>query len=410
VQREVQYVMSDILTVRMLGGFSIERGGQHISDQNNRMRKVWLLLAYLIHSRSDHVTQEHYLRLLQNSGGSEAADPNGRLKAIFYRARTMLDQLGSSAGRELILHTNGTYVWNKSVPLTLDTEEFEHLCRQASAAEAPDTALELYLQALDLYRGDFLPKLSMDPWVMPISTYYHQMFLDAAHQSLALLESRARWSEAAALCRKALKLEPYSEELYQHLMRCLLAVDDRAAALAAYEDMSELLFSALGIMPSPESRELYRRANHEAPNPAIPVGDIRDMLQEPAGPNGAMYCEYDFFRLLYQVQARSISRSGETIHIALLSVNGQGDKQLRRRSLDKAMDNLQDIAVSNLRQGDIVTKCSISQLIIMLPQANYENSCMVCRRIIKAFYRQYPHSPTEIQFSVQPLEPLLPER
>jgi hypothetical protein len=41
----------------------------------------------------------------------------------------------------------------------------------------------------------------------------------------------------------------------------------------------------------------------------------------------------------------------------------------------------------------------------MLPQANYENSCLVCQRIIKAFFRQYPHSPADIQFSVRPLEP-----
>ena len=70
------------------------------------------------------------------------------------------------------------------------------------------------------------------------------------------------------------------------------------------------------------------------------------------------------------------------------------------------MENLQDLLITSLRRGDIVTKCSISQFIIMLPQANYENSCAVCQRIIKAFNRQYPHSPAEIHFSVQPLEPL----
>jgi len=41
----------------------------------------------------------------------------------------------------------------------------------------------------------------------------------------------------------------------------------------------------------------------------------------------------------------------------------------------------------------------------MLPQANYENSCMVCRRIISAFGRQFPHSPACIDYAVQPLEP-----
>lgn len=124
---------------------------------------------------------------------------------------------------------------------------------------------------------------------------------------------------------------------------------------------------------------------------------------------GAVLCEYDFFRLLYQVQARAIIRTGEVIHIALLSVHGQNRKELSRRSLDCAVENLQELLLQNLRQGDVVSKCSVSQLVIMLPQANYENSCAVCQRIIKNFYRQYPHSPADIHYSVQPLEPTVPD-
>ena len=41
-------------------------------------------------------------------------------------------------------------------------------------------------------------------------------------------------------------------------------------------------------------------------------------------------------------------------------------------------------------------------------QQNYENSCAVCDRLLRAFNRQYPHTPVEIKFSVQPLEPLEP--
>ena len=122
-----------------------------------------------------------------------------------------------------------------------------------------------------------------------------------------------------------------------------------------------------------------------------------------------MLCQYDFFKMLYQLQARSIVRSGEVIHIALFSVHGQDHKALPRRSLDRVMDNLQDLLANNLRQGDVITRCTVSQFIIMLPQANYEDSCAVCRRLLKAFKKQYPHSPAEISFSVQPLEPKLPE-
>jgi len=398
--------MSETIQVAMLGGFSICWNGRTLDDSSNRMRKVWLLLAYLIYARNSRATQENYLALLQNAGGAEAEDPVGRLKASFYRVRTMLNQLDDTAGHQLIIRRNGHYAWNTEVPLRLDVEEFDRLCSAAAEAESADARLEDYLQALSLYKGDFLPKLSMESWVMPISVYYHQMYLNAVEQTLKLLEEREQWEQAVAIAEQALKIEPYSEGIYQYLMRSRLALGDRAGVQAAYEEMSELLFDTFSVMPSEESRQIYRQATREVNNNTISASAVRDQLREPVEAAGAMFCEYDFFKLLYQVQARLMVRSGETVHIALLTLHGYGRKELARRSMDHAMENLQELVIGNLRQGDIVSRCSVSQLIVMLPRANYENSCAVCQRIIKAFSRKYPHSPANIHYSVQPLEPM----
>ena len=392
------------ISVQMLGGFSIQWNGQKIDDQSNRMRKVWLLLAYLIYHRNSTLTQSHFLQLLQ-SKGDDHIDPNGNLKALFYRARTLLNQLDPSAGHDLILHKSGNYSWNTEIPLELDVEVFEQLYREGTAASDSAKKLELYLQATDLYSGDFLPKLASDAWAMPISAYYHRIYLETAENALALLMETHRWADAAALCRKALQIEPYSESLYQQLMQCKLAEGDRASVLAIYEDMSELLFSNFGVMPSDESRALYREANRSTEDASLPSDTIRDLSREPGSAKGALFCEYDFFKLLYQAQARALIRNGDVIHIALFSVRGPRNKELSRRSLDRAMENLKELILGNLRQGDVVTQCSASQLIVMLPQANFENSGAVCQRLIKAFFRQYPHSPIDIHYSIHPLEP-----
>lgn len=395
--------------ISMLGGFTLKFGDRSIDDSSNRMRKVWLLLAYLIYTRKNHVTQNHFISLLQNAGSEEMEDPNGRLKALFYRVRAMLNQLDDSAGHDLILYKNGCYAWNTEVPVELDVEVFDSLCTQGAREQSPDRKLELYLQALELYQGDFLPKLSMESWVMPIAAYYHQLFVDVVEQTVVLLGERSQWQEADTLCTRAMKIEPYSESLCQHVMRCKIALGDRSSARAAYERMSELLFENFGVMPSDELRQLYREASRETNDQSVHIGTVREQLRENGNAKGAVYCEYDFFRLLYQVQARAIARTGEVIHIALLSIRAQGRKELPRRSMDCAMENLQELVLGNLRQGDVVSRCSISQLVIMLPQANYENSCAVCQRIIKAFNRQYPHSPADIHFNVQPLEPMIPK-
>ena len=78
----------------MLGSFRLTLNGQELDDNSNRMKKVWLLLAYLIYSRKNRLTQEQFISLIQGSDVGQVDDPASRLKALFYRARTMLDQLG----------------------------------------------------------------------------------------------------------------------------------------------------------------------------------------------------------------------------------------------------------------------------------------------------------------------------
>lgn len=402
--------MEEKLNITMLGGFSIRQGVRCVDDSENRMKKVWLLLAYLIYTRNHPNARGGLAAAISGEDYEEAENAAGRMKALFYRARTLLNQLEEGLGHALIVYKNGGYSWDPEYPMTLDVEEFDRLCSLASARTEPEERLELYLRALELYRGDFLPKLAVEPWVMPIATYYHQLYLQVLEQTLTMLGAANRWAEAEQLCQQGLSIEPYSETLYQHKMSISIAAGDRPAAMAAYEKMSEVLFDNFGVMPSEESLRLYREACREKKDHAVSIAHVQEQLRESPESKGAIFCEFDFFRFLYQTKARELERSGAVAHIALLSCLGEGQEVLSRRSLDTAVENLRVLMLENLRQGDVVTRCSASQLCCMLPQANYENSCAVCRRIIKAFKRQYPHSPAQIVFRVHPLEPLVSDR
>ena len=392
------------LRVCMLGSFSIERNGERMDDSGNRSKKVWLLLAYMIYCRNRTVSQEELTALLWRDE-ENSSNPLNALKTMFHRARTMLNQLGSSAGHDLIVRRDGSYAWNTEIPLWFDVEQFDELCRTGAMAREENRRLECYLQAVALYRGDFLSKLSSEAWVVPIAAYFHNLYTQVVQECLVILEEQGRKREAVDICRQALGIEPYSEELYRHLIRDLLDTEDQRGAIAAYEEMSELFFSNFGVMPAEDIRAMYREAVRSVNDRAVPMGVVREQLREQDPLAGAMVCEYDFFKVLYHAEARMVARSGDAVHIGLLSVLGEGGKELPKRSLDRAMENLEEQIRLNLRRGDIASRCSVSQFILMLPQANYENSCMVCERVLKAFCRQYPHSPAEIHYSVQPLEP-----
>ena len=260
--------------VQMLGEFSITLNEKTITDSANRSKKVWLLLAYMIYCRSHSITPSDLINLLWSEEES-STNPLNALKTVFHRVRSTLDQLGSSVGHNLILRKDGCYIWNQTVPVHLDIEEFDTLCK-AGAESQGDTRLAYYQKAQALYTGDFLPKLSSEPWVVPISAYYHNLYVRTVLESIPLLEERQRYEELIALCRSAIALEPYQESLYQHLMRGLLALGRQAEAAQIYEDMSQLLLSNFGIMPSEESRSLYRDAVRTSSDIIIPADTVQE--------------------------------------------------------------------------------------------------------------------------------------
>lgn len=393
------------LKVQMLGGFSLSTPSAQVSDGDNRSKKVWLFLAYMIYRRGQNIDAQDYIDLLWDDE-EQGSNPANALKTILHRARMALEPLWPSAGHYLILRQGSSYRWNTEVPMVLDLDEFVRLCREGDAAADEDARLACYLDALELYKGDFLPRLSSHLWTIPIAAHHHQMYLHVVTQTLPLLEARHRYQEAVEVCRAALVQEPYLEELYRHLMESLIRLDRHREAATVYEDMSRLFMSNFGVMPEESTRAVYREALSALQDHALPVDSILERLREPEGPGGALICQYDIFRSIYHSVARSLVRSGDAVHLALISVHHRNRSEvLPRRSLDRVMDNLQEVIRTSLRRGDVAARCSVSQFILMLPQANFENSQMVCDRIVRAFARKFPHSPAQPQVAIFPLEP-----
>lgn len=390
------------IQIRMLGEFCLRAGDREISENDNRTKKIWLLLAYLVCHRGRPVSQKKLIELLW---GDEPAsnNPENALRITFHRLRTQLNVLWPEAGRQLILYKDNGYIWNGDCPATLDSERFEQLCK--TTAEDPEIRLQSWLTALGLYRGDFLEKQSSEIWVIPISTHLHNLYVQTTLGAAELLMQQERYGEAAQICRNAVSSEPYHEELHRLLMGALAAQGERKAAGAVYDTLSRRLFDDFGIRPSPETLAVYREAAHSPEEKELPIHEVMAQLREPEGVSGAMECDYDYFKVLCHSESRTMERTGNVTHIVLMSISDGMGKPLSKRSLQRIMGQLGQQIRTNLRRGDTYSRCSMTQYIFMLPRANYENSCMVCRRVIGAFQRAHPHVHVRIQYMVQPLSP-----
>ena len=90
------------IKVCMLGEFSLQNGSVGVNDGDNRTKKVWLLLAYMICNRTHLIPLQEMVDLLW--GGEESsANPLNALKTMLHRVRSTLEPLGQGAGHQLIL-------------------------------------------------------------------------------------------------------------------------------------------------------------------------------------------------------------------------------------------------------------------------------------------------------------------
>jgi len=117
--------------------------------------------------------------------------------------------------------------------------------------------------ALDLYKGDFLEGFSLpdspqfDDWTASERERYQMMamngYADLSHRH----ESMRDYHVALKFAHRALTFNPFQEDLQRDVMRLLYLNGDRAGVIQQYESLRKLLDEEMGILPMPETRDLY---------------------------------------------------------------------------------------------------------------------------------------------------------
>lgn len=400
-----------ILKIRMLGGCSLIYGDKTIGDANYHLKKPWMLLAYLIVFRSRAVSVDELINLLYP--GEQGKSPQGALKTLVYRVRSMLDELGLPDSRELILMTRGSYAWNADVPIQIDTDLFELACQRVGGTSwlLPEERLETCMSALALYRNDFLSKAMGESWVRPLADYYHSMYVHLVRTTVGLLSAQERWEDVINVCGRAIQIDSYEESFYYYLIRGLVRTGQPQRALERYKRMHALFYTQLGVTPSAEMTELYQEISREiSRNASRETEDLaavsRFLLREDRL-TGAFFCELEVFTDIYNLEARSIARSGRSVNLGMISAAMRDGSTPPLRLLNDYMERLGDCIQSTLRRGDVVTQYSANQYLLLLPAPAPEKGQLALDRILSCFMEKYPRCPLLLKTSIRAIDAIL---
>ena len=230
--------MVDEFYLKLFGPFQLLRHNQPVALPT---RKTEALLAFLaLHPGAQR--REKLAALLWSEADEQSARRSLRLA---------LTALRKALGEEMI-QADRQFVALNTAHLPVDVAEFRRLFADPQATPA-----ELH-QAVSLVGGELLETL-YEEWVLIEREQLKQQHIQALLRLVRRQRSQSNYSQAIALARCLLEIEPANEEAHQHIMVCLEASGERAAALRQYQACRQQLFDLLGAPPSTETEVIRQR-------------------------------------------------------------------------------------------------------------------------------------------------------
>lgn len=255
--------------ITCFGSFSVEVDGKKVPAKAWQTKKVQALFKYLILNHKTKVNREQLAAILWPASEPESAAASMRVSLSRLRkALSCFAEEGLSL-KGLLGEEYGQVFFSPEGTVKVDFIEFERLIKKAEkATTAGDTgsAINYYEKAGDLYKGDLFSEDPYEEWIIPERERFAMLWLDAllklgAIYSSDLLNDRTSLSKALLCFEEALRLNPYREDIYYHLVKAYLAAGEKAEAKRVYERCAIMLRDEFKLEPGKALQELIRDLN-----------------------------------------------------------------------------------------------------------------------------------------------------
>jgi DNA-binding SARP family transcriptional activator/tetratricopeptide (TPR) repeat protein len=256
----------------LLGPLAVRARGEQLPIPPGQQR---VLLAALLLAAGRPVSTDELTDLLWG----DAPPPSSRLSlqnCVMRLRRSLRDSAAA-------IRTEPGGYRIQTGPDALDITRFEAALaagRTAARAGAWADASRRLAGGLALWRGAPLADVPSDVLAARERPRLAELRLQALETRIGADLRLGRAPDVIAELRQLVAREPLRERLHGLLMTALYQDGQPAAALAAYQDASEILVEELGAEPGPELRRLHRQVRDGDPALAAPPPPARDQAAE----------------------------------------------------------------------------------------------------------------------------------
>lgn len=397
-QTAFDYDTNSVLRIYCFGKFRVFRPGETEAIGIISKHKMWQLFKYLVINRHSVVPTSSLVNNLWPA--QKKPDDTSALRTTICRLKSMLEPAGSISNYSYILYRKDSCAFNLNAPYWLDIEMFEQLCASAKhqGVHNRSEAINLYIEALNLYQGDFLAEDPNLESAVSLREYYRLLFLDAVRELAGWLIEAKDLFRARFYLEKAVKVDPYMEDLQTMLIRVLLDLGDVKSAKMYYISCSALLYNELGVKPSDELKKLYNYIKEREENSN---NNVQLMIENEAAEeevNGPFICDPELFWTCLLLERRRVGRNGVASMVILeLEAEDQQQKRLRQTIFRQIQTTAQNI----LRKSDILCHLDEAHYALLLPSTSGKGAKIVISNIIREFFKNYSYNKKEVNLKTK---------
>jgi DNA-binding SARP family transcriptional activator len=250
------------LRVYSLGSFRIFIENEEIPLYKCKSKKALTLLRYLFFTHNKGcVSKDIIEELLWPDSRPKQADLNFRVTLSMLRRFLSTGEGGPKNFPNIVRKGDGFQLclgregWS-------DVDKFideMNLAGYKEKKEDQHEAARHYMNAEDLYKGDFLIENLYDDWCSFEREQFKNQYLHVLTKILNYYEQQHNYNEAIQYCYKILKVDPYSENIFRKLMQYYFELGYRKEVDSVFKLCQRNIEGDLEVSLSYETKELHRK-------------------------------------------------------------------------------------------------------------------------------------------------------
>ena len=348
---------------KFLGSFSLDFNGQRLWLKGSPQKKSMQLLMALLKAGAEGATRQQLLEVVWKEGGDPQKEKSNLNQHLYY-LRQLIHESHFPEGKYIIVQ-KPRYYFTEDYEIHSDTEQLDQILEEIRNAEAAgEDTLELLRRFCRGYTGEFLPMLNGEEWVVEKSAYYQKQYFSCLSRLCGRLKEMGEYQEMLELCTVASQIHPYDE--WQAVqIDCLVAMNRYKDALKVYEDAAEFFYEDLGVSSLSRTIARYRNTEGRLHYLSSALAGIRKGLNEEERLWGAYCCSYPSFVDVYRIVIRMQERTGigSLLMVCTLNIAGSGE------NTETWMERFRQFMAGSIRNGDVYTRYSPNQFLVLLMQA-----------------------------------------